>query len=190
MIVSLTSIMSRVAQGSMTHVGAVRALRSCADAIEAERKRGLISPAGGATGASVRETSDVRTVFDHWKKKTGHARATLDGKRRKLISARLKDGLTVDDLKRLVDWAATSPFHQGENDRGKRYDWIENIMRSTSQVERNLEEAQVEVASDDDEIMRVYRRAQQAREDGDEGEYERLTDRVRNLRASKKQASG
>ncbi len=74
---------------------------------------------------------EIRQVFDHYR--TYHPRycllPTSDHAQWKQISARLKEGYTVDDLKAAIDGCHRSPFHQGENDRGRKYDSLELIMR-------------------------------------------------------------
>jgi uncharacterized phage protein (TIGR02220 family) len=84
--------------------------------------------------------SAVTEVFEYWKEKTGRSRATLTSERRGHINARLRDGVSVVDLKKLIDYVAQNPHHQGENDLGKRYDWIKHFMHDTGQVERSLED--------------------------------------------------
>ena len=52
----------------------------------------------------------------------------------KIISA-LEHGFTVDELKRAVDGAKSSPFHRGQNDRGVIYDSIDLIFRNPEKIE-------------------------------------------------------
>jgi hypothetical protein len=55
------------------------------------------------------------------------------------IRGRLEEGYTVDQLKAAVDGCGGSSFHQGDNERGHRYDDITLICRSGSKVEQFIE---------------------------------------------------
>jgi hypothetical protein len=83
---------------------------------------------------------DVRAVFVHWKEATGRERASLTRERLRPIRARLRDGLTKTDLCRAINVAAQDPFLSGDNDRGKRFDDITTIFKTTAYVEGLLEQ--------------------------------------------------
>jgi len=89
----------------------------------------------GAPGA------DVRLVFDHYR--TYHPRAhrkpKATSKECRLIKARLDEGYSVDDLTAAIDGCHRSPFHQGDNDRGKKFDSLELIVRDGSKVQQFME---------------------------------------------------
>lgn len=91
-----------------------------------------------------KRTAEVLEVFAHYR--THHARAhpkpLSSSKEWRAIKARLAEGYTVDDLKRAIDGMHQSPFHQGENDRGRRYDSLELAMRDGSKVRQFLELAE------------------------------------------------
>lgn len=59
-------------------------------------------------------------ILEHWKQRTGHlgAQVPVDGKRFKVVKARLNDGYTPDQLKRAIDGVAAFPY---EGEYGKRY---------------------------------------------------------------------
>ena len=84
------------------------------------------------------KSTDARRIFDAWRESTGKARAVLDGKRERLIKARLKE-FSVDDLVIAVGGWARSPFHSGENDRRRVYNDIELILRDAAHVEQFLD---------------------------------------------------
>lgn len=86
-----------------------------------ERRRGMIS-------------SRVLAVFEYWQRRLNHPQAKLDGKRARLIQARLRD-YTVEELKRAIEGCAASPFHMGQNDTGQVHDDIALICRDASHVE-------------------------------------------------------
>jgi hypothetical protein len=81
----------------------------------------------------------VRVVFEYWKQKMGHVDAKLTREREMKIKGRLDEGYTVDQLKSAVDGCGGSAFHQGDNERGHRYDDITLICRSGSKVEQFIE---------------------------------------------------
>lgn len=81
--------------------------------------------------------AEVQQVFDHYR--TYHARSfpspTAKQKEWKLISSRLSEGYSVEDLKAAIDGNHRSPFHCGLNDRQTEYHALELIMRSADKVQ-------------------------------------------------------
>lgn len=75
-------------------------------------------------------------IFTHWKTVLGYKRARMDQKRLKVIRDRIKDGYSLEDLTDAINGCFLSPFHQGDNDRGTRYDDIELICRNASNVDK------------------------------------------------------
>lgn len=84
---------------------------------------------------SMSATADVEDVFAYWQRVMDSPNSKLDAGRQKIISARLKDGYTVDDLKRAIDGCRASKFHMGENPNGKKYNGIDLIFRSADKVD-------------------------------------------------------
>lgn len=82
------------------------------------------------------KASPASMVFEHWKQSTGHAKAKLDSKRLRAITARLKDGYSVEDLCKAVDGCMVSPHHQGQNESNTVYDDIELICRDGPRVDK------------------------------------------------------
>ena len=82
-------------------------------------------------------------VFGFWKEHLAHPRAHFDDKRRKAVSARLRDGYSADDLILAVRGCRLSPHNMGDNDRQEIYDDLELICRDTSHVERFIARAEV-----------------------------------------------
>ena len=78
----------------------------------------------------------VPLVFKYWQQRLNHPRAKLDRKRQRAIAARLKDGYSIDDLKRAIDGCRASPWHQGQNDKRRTFDDIELICRDAAHVEQ------------------------------------------------------
>lgn len=109
--------------------------------VEPESHHGRATVAPERTEERTDERADdIQDVFDYWKNVSGHATARLLEGRRRKIRARLKV-YTVRELKTAISAGCGDPFFQGENDRGKRYDWIETLLKSDEAVERHLESA-------------------------------------------------
>jgi biotin operon repressor len=60
---------------------------------------------------------------------------TLTKERKAKIQSRLKAGYTIDDIKLAIDNIRQSPFHCGDNDKGKVYATIEFICRNDAKLE-------------------------------------------------------
>lgn len=70
----------------------------------------------------------VLEVATYWKQVTKRDdRTEFSAKRLSLIRARLRSGRTVDELRRAVDACAASPWHNGENPNGVRYNDCEHV---------------------------------------------------------------
>lgn len=89
------------------------------------------------------KSPDEREVFEHWARKLwplvhkhGAARAT--GPRLSRIRARLREGRTVAELKRVVDAVTQSKFHLGDNDSGISYIEPKTIFQNTETVDKWL----------------------------------------------------
>lgn len=82
-------------------------------------------------------TADVCVlVFDHWKTTLNHPMAKLDKNRKKVISERLKDGYSIDDLKTAINGCKNSEWHMGKNDRSTVFDDLELILRNAGNVDK------------------------------------------------------
>jgi hypothetical protein len=86
-----------------------------------------------------RPLDEVALVFEHWKRATKKPRSQLDPKRRRLIELRLAEGHTREDLCAAIDGYARSPWHNGENDRHKKYLGIGLMLRDSEHVESGQE---------------------------------------------------
>ncbi len=86
---------------------------------------------------SAAPTDLVEDVFNHWRITHGHAKATLDPKRRRVIQAALA-GYAAEDLCRAITGYLHSPHHMGQNDRGTRYDDIELFLRDAKHIDAGL----------------------------------------------------
>lgn len=76
-------------------------------------------------------------IFEHWKSVMGKGNnSVLNAKRIKALTARLKEGYTVEQIKMAITGCSMTPHNMGQNNNGKRYDELELICRDGSQVER------------------------------------------------------
>lgn len=88
------------------------------------------------TDKSMPPDGDVIDVFEHWRAAMKKTKAVkLDAKRKGKIRARLKDGFTVDDIKKAIDGCASSAFHMGDNPNGRKHDDLELICRDGTKLE-------------------------------------------------------
>lgn len=95
-----------------------------------------VTPLDGTVALSVPPLAagQVERVFAAWQEATGHRQATLDEKRRRLIRAAIKSH-GIDTAVAAVSGVRWSPFHMGDNDRGKRYDSLGLILRDADKIE-------------------------------------------------------
>jgi hypothetical protein len=81
----------------------------------------------------------VQEVFDLWvelhRNGTRGRRPVLDANRRKLIIKALHN-YGREACLNAIRGCSVSPFHQGENARGKKYDDIELILRDATKIEK------------------------------------------------------
>lgn len=96
---------------------------------------------GDETKATTKaKSADVKLVFDgyleHWRRVVGQgAEPLLTPKRRALIAKRLGEGFGVDRFLKAFANLFASSFHRGENDRGRPYLEIEQVIRASERVE-------------------------------------------------------
>jgi hypothetical protein len=83
---------------------------------------------------------DVDRVIEHYR--SHHPKAQPGKVERTKIRDRLADGYSVADLCRAIDGCHLSPFNQGQNERGRRYDTLELIVRNSSQVQKFMEQSE------------------------------------------------
>lgn len=82
-------------------------------------------------------SGDVGAVVEHYR--AYHPTARPGDRERAKIRARFKEGYTVDDLKTAIDGCHRSPYHCGENERGRIYQTLELIVRDSSKVAQFIE---------------------------------------------------
>lgn len=84
-------------------------------------------------------TTIIKDIWDWYRRY--HPRARLGEKERRAITARLKEGFSPDDLKQAIDGYHRSPFHCGENPKGRTYQSAGLIFRDSDHVTSGIEYA-------------------------------------------------
>lgn len=84
---------------------------------------------------------EVRAVFEHYRGYHPRAHKKPNPKQAewRKIRARLDEGCSVEDLKLAIDGCHVSPYHCGENERGRPYQNLELIVRDGSKVNQFIE---------------------------------------------------
>jgi len=77
----------------------------------------------------------IHEIFAYWQTRLNHPRSDLTGKRKSAISARLKQGYTVEEIKQAIDGCASSPYHMGDNDQRTVYDDLTLICRDDGKLQ-------------------------------------------------------
>jgi hypothetical protein len=152
---------------------------------------------GGAQKRSVNEATDeeIVEIFEFWKDATGRPGVKLTPDRRTKIKARFRDGFSKDELFRVIEFVSGSSFHQGDNDRRTRYDWIKNIFLSHERVEELLEKAGQPVArgvdmKDHKQRERLEKEWAHASARGDNDACNRIQTAINNLSSNNGKTSG
>ena len=93
----------------------------------------LVAPSTSSPTATGR--SSVSEVFEAWQESTGHHKARLDDKRRRVIERALKHYPMEDCLAAVRGWKH-SPHHAGQNNTRTVYDEITLLLRDSEHIER------------------------------------------------------
>lgn len=84
----------------------------------------------------------VDEIFTYWQQVMGHSKAKLTKDRTDKIRERLKEGYTVEDIKKAIDGCRATPHNMGDNERKTVYDDIELICRKGSKLEHFIHNAE------------------------------------------------
>jgi len=82
----------------------------------------------------------INLIFKYHQEKIGNCKQLTPARKAK-IKARLNDKFSADDLCLIIDYTAQDAFWIGDNDRGRAFNQIETIFRSTEKTEKNLNDA-------------------------------------------------
>lgn len=89
------------------------------------------------------DLSAVKPVFDYWLSVMRKGATTkLSPKRLNVISARLEEGYSIEEIKSAIDACRASPWHMGQNERRTVFNDIELICRSPEKLDGFLQMAE------------------------------------------------
>lgn len=117
--------------------------------------------AAAAMAAVDPDAETIGDVLSYWKDKTNHPRSQIpvDGKRWRIVKARMKDGFTADQLRRAIDGVAAFPWEGAYGERfadpgegRKRKDDLSHAMGDEEKTERRIRLAEADAPA------RAYRR--------------------------------
>lgn len=96
-----------------------------------------LSNKSDSSGKAENQSSRVLSIFSYWAEVMGKSlsQCKLTPKREKAIKGRLKDGYTVEQIKKAIENCRADPFSMGKNDRQKPFNDIELICRSGEKLE-------------------------------------------------------
>lgn len=132
-------------------------------------------------------TPQARWLFEYWVRAThrDRSRTQMTPARKTKLLARLKEGYSVEDIKRAIDGVANSSFHQGENERETKYDDLLLICRSGDSVEKYRDMTPRSVSDEGkhqhDELTLLREQAREALKEGDTDAYNRANKRLAQL---------
>lgn len=99
--------------------------------------KGTVNEPSGTKNSNVDVPDFVAELYGDWKTLTGRNGGTrLTPGRRTAVKARLDDGYSVEEIRRAIANCASSPFHQGKNDREQRFDDLTLICRNGEKLEQ------------------------------------------------------
>lgn len=81
----------------------------------------------------------VAFIFNYWKTATGYHAAKHDSARTRWIERALQQGYSVLAVCTAIAGCCKTPFNQGDNDRGQRYDGLHLILRDAEHIERFIQ---------------------------------------------------
>ena len=94
-----------------------------------------------AAKAKTQSVADIQEIFDYWQtvlRAGSPIRAKLDHDRTIRIGAAIHD-YGKETCMKVIDGAANSPWHRGQNPQNKRYDDISIIFNTADRIERFIE---------------------------------------------------
>jgi hypothetical protein len=91
-----------------------------------------------ASSSSTANKEEVESLFAYWKERCKHPTARLGSDRRAKVQARLKEGYSVEQIRKAIDGAALDAY---VNDKGVRFDDLELICRNGSKLELFIKRA-------------------------------------------------
>lgn len=90
-----------------------------------------------AKASNTEKQNNVLEIFEYWKQVMSKGDASkLTKEREKNVTARLKDGYTVEQIKLSIVGCSKTPHNMGQNENGKSYNDLELICRTGTNLER------------------------------------------------------
>lgn len=159
---------------------------------------GSLVPNSGV-GVEAVPSHQERAIFDYWCSVMRKAAGTkFLGDRKQKVRSRLREGFTVEQIKRAIDGVAQSPWHRGENPGGREYTDLTMICGSPAKLEQFIEmgppESRVrtpviDLGSELERLSELEELKKQANEElkkGDTNAYNSTQGRIRTLRDPKR----
>lgn len=192
----ITNILAELLAGRIEPGDVPERLRRLADWVESGKATATVAQAARAAEAESNILAQAHEVYAYWLRATKRSpnanKFTME--RRRHVTARLRDGYSVEKIRRAIDACAASPFHQGDNDRGQRYDDLVNICRNATRLEQLMEQTTGLAGTESlafgapttdrqEELERLRQDAAKALKEGRHDDYRAINDRTRSLRA-------
>jgi hypothetical protein len=150
---------------------------------------------GAAVGVGSVSTWQEKVIFEYWRVTMGKGHTVKFGNdRRQKVRARLREGYTVEQIKRAIDGCAGSAFHRGENDGHREYNDLTLICQTSAKLEQFIEmgpPVSTVVRSSEDlepdierqrELVELQKQANEELKKGDTNAYNSTQARIRTLR--------
>lgn len=184
-IMVLAQHLSRLAAGEEVDV-VVGSLR---DALSAAAPSATVRPLFPDLERPARDVP--MELFRYWQRRCGHTQARPTAERLRAVRARMAEGYSETDVRRAIDGCASSAWHRGENEQGRRFDDLTLICRSGSRLEQfagmasddEIAMLAVDAASDEAtdsrDVKALKQQAAAAMKAGKAEEYEMINARLR-----------
>lgn len=119
---------------------AVLVTQSGADVTTRDKTRQDVTNTSTSDRPKLDLSMPAREVFEHWCSVMQKRTNTIFSKDRQAkVKARLREGYTVDQLKEAITGYTHIPFNMGDNADNRRWDDLELICRSGSNVDKGIE---------------------------------------------------
>lgn len=125
-----------------THEFVTKLVTEYKGAVQAEIK--LEKPAKKPKCQEKLDGSPVQELYDYYMKVFNRdKRYKLEASRKAVINARLEDGYTVDECKKVIDYIRGSEFHMGNNPQNQQYIDLRDHIFNKTKFEKFLLKIQV-----------------------------------------------
>ena len=174
----LAAVLSDYLAGSCTDEKLVVRLRTLATQVE-----------GGSPKLTARQQHPGELeIFEYWKRACDKPRAIYTDDRRAKVRARLRQGFSVEQIKRAIDGVANSPWHRGENNQHREFLDLTLICQTGSKVEQYAElggePAALPVGEDNPQgqLFALRRQSQEQLNQGDTAGYQATQKEIKRVK--------